>query len=231
MGFRFRRSVRILPGIRLNFSRSGVSATVGKRGISMTVGPKGTHVNAGIPGTGLSYRQRIDAHRDDGAANIQACPECSAIISPGATVCPNCSFPFCLLPTNKVEKSFGKKFWMTLFVVIFIGMAATLYAVRFEGSQDRESKDKLYSPAHQAVLSHFKSGEEKKVIDAVWTSDDIFKIGMVNDGTSHNGYAEYACNIMYDNGFRGKEVWVQIVDIGVLNRSGKWVKIGEAHCR
>lgn len=59
MSLRFRRSVRLFPGVRLNFSLSGVSTTIGVRGASVTVGPRGTHVNAGIPGSGLSYRTPI----------------------------------------------------------------------------------------------------------------------------------------------------------------------------
>jgi len=56
MAFRFRRSIRITRGLRLNLSKSGVSATVGRKGLTATFGPKGSAVNVGIPGTGLSYR-------------------------------------------------------------------------------------------------------------------------------------------------------------------------------
>lgn len=58
MSFRFRTSVKLAPGIRLNFSRSGVSTTFGGRGLSMNVGRRGTRVTAGIPGTGLSFHSR-----------------------------------------------------------------------------------------------------------------------------------------------------------------------------
>ena len=61
MGLRFRRSVRLFPGVRLNFSRSGVSTSVGVRGATMTLGPRGAYANVGIPGSGLSYRTRLDA--------------------------------------------------------------------------------------------------------------------------------------------------------------------------
>lgn len=61
MGFRFRRSVRLFPGVRLNFSRSGVSTSIGVRGASMTLGSRGAYANVGIPGSGLSYRTRLDA--------------------------------------------------------------------------------------------------------------------------------------------------------------------------
>jgi Protein of unknown function (DUF4236) len=60
MGLRFRRSVRLFPGVRLNFSRSGVSTSIGVRGATMTLGPRGAYANVGIPGSGLSYRTRLD---------------------------------------------------------------------------------------------------------------------------------------------------------------------------
>ena len=60
MGFRFRRSIRLAPGVRLNLSSRGLSATVGPRGANVNVGPHGTYVNVGIPGTGLSSRTRVD---------------------------------------------------------------------------------------------------------------------------------------------------------------------------
>jgi hypothetical protein len=55
MGFRFRRTVRLLPGLRLNLSKSGVSASVGTRGAWFTFGRNGTRATVGLPGTGISY--------------------------------------------------------------------------------------------------------------------------------------------------------------------------------
>ncbi len=55
MGFRFRRSLKILPGIRLNLSGSGASVSLGTKGLRYTIGTKGKHATVGIPGTGLSY--------------------------------------------------------------------------------------------------------------------------------------------------------------------------------
>ena len=59
MGFRFRRSVRIMPGLRLNFGKRGVSVSAGPRGAKVTVGPTGTRATVGIPGTGISYTEKI----------------------------------------------------------------------------------------------------------------------------------------------------------------------------
>ncbi len=60
MGLRFRQSIKILPGLRINFGLRGISATVGPRGATVNFGPSGTHLNLGLPGTGLSYRTRLD---------------------------------------------------------------------------------------------------------------------------------------------------------------------------
>lgn len=59
MGFRFQRRLKLFPGVRLNFSRGGISTTIGVRGASVTLGGTGAYVNLGLPGTGLSFRQRI----------------------------------------------------------------------------------------------------------------------------------------------------------------------------
>jgi hypothetical protein len=57
MGFRFRRSFKMLPGVKINLSKSGASVSLGGRGFHYTVGAKGTRVTAGIPGTGLSWTE------------------------------------------------------------------------------------------------------------------------------------------------------------------------------
>lgn len=54
MSFRFRKSVKIAPGIRVNFSKSGISTSIGKRGAIVNISKRGTRVTAGIPGTGIS---------------------------------------------------------------------------------------------------------------------------------------------------------------------------------
>lgn len=55
MGFRFRKMVRVAPGIRLNISKSGISTSLGGRGASVNIGPRGVRQTVGIPGTGLAF--------------------------------------------------------------------------------------------------------------------------------------------------------------------------------
>jgi TonB family protein len=62
MGFRFNRRIRILPGLRLNFSKGGVSMSIGGRGAWLTFGKRGVGTTVGIPGTGLSDTSTSGTH-------------------------------------------------------------------------------------------------------------------------------------------------------------------------
>src|SRR3954451_9918423 len=53
--FRFWRRIRLFPGLTLNLSKSGVSASLGVKGGHVTVGSKGTRTTVGLPGTGMSW--------------------------------------------------------------------------------------------------------------------------------------------------------------------------------
>jgi hypothetical protein len=55
MGFRFRRTFKIIPGVRLNLSGGGASVSLGPRGLRYTIGSRGTRTTIGLPGSGLSW--------------------------------------------------------------------------------------------------------------------------------------------------------------------------------
>ena len=57
MGFRFQRRIRLLPGIRLNLSKGGISMSLGRRGAWATFGRGRQRTSVGLPGTGLSYTE------------------------------------------------------------------------------------------------------------------------------------------------------------------------------
>lgn len=59
MGWGFRKSIKLAPGVRLNLSRSGISTSFGGRGATVNIGQKGTRATVGIPGTGISFSQRV----------------------------------------------------------------------------------------------------------------------------------------------------------------------------
>jgi hypothetical protein len=59
MGLRFHRVFSVLPGVRINLSKSGLSTSVGPRGADVNIGRHGVTTNASLPGTGLSYRSKL----------------------------------------------------------------------------------------------------------------------------------------------------------------------------
>jgi hypothetical protein len=55
MGFRFRYSFKLMPGVQLNLSKGGMSTSLGTRGAWFTLGAKGARATVGLPGSGMSY--------------------------------------------------------------------------------------------------------------------------------------------------------------------------------
>lgn len=59
MGIRFRKSIKLLPGIRLGLSKSWFSFRLGGKGIGVTLSRNGIRGSASALGTGLSYSTNI----------------------------------------------------------------------------------------------------------------------------------------------------------------------------
>ncbi|MGQ7959900.1 hypothetical protein ACUTAF_19645 [Pseudomonas sp. SP16.1] len=74
-----------------------------------------------------------------------------------------------------------------------------------------------------------KSGEEPKVKDAVWMTDRNLYVGVIDDGSSRDGFAEYICSVADDHGL--KPSLVKIIDIVKVSRTGKFVELGKTYCR
>ena len=64
MTVRFRRSLKIAPGIHLNFNKNSTSLSLGPRGAHYTMSSTGRRtVSAGIPGTGLYAYETVNPKR------------------------------------------------------------------------------------------------------------------------------------------------------------------------
>jgi hypothetical protein len=77
--FRFRRRIKIAPGVHWNIGKKGSSVSFGGRGVTYTVGPQGSRTTVGIPGTGVSYTH-VQPHSP---------PTPPATASPPTTPAPN----------------------------------------------------------------------------------------------------------------------------------------------
>lgn len=66
MGLRFRKSINLPGGFRINLSKSGVGFSWGVKGARITRTAKGkTQATVSIPGTGVSYVQDLDNLGED----------------------------------------------------------------------------------------------------------------------------------------------------------------------
>lgn len=109
MPWRFRRSVRVAKGVRINFGKKGMSLTTGRKGFHTTIGHGQVRTTIGMPGTGISYThvsgkkkkpartQRLPQyHRSQPLLIMYTCPRCGfAFNAPPAWVgpCPRCTRP------------------------------------------------------------------------------------------------------------------------------------------
>ena len=56
MGLRFRKSIKIAPGVKMNIGKKSVGISVGTKGARMSINSSGRRTTSiGVPGTGLSY--------------------------------------------------------------------------------------------------------------------------------------------------------------------------------
>jgi len=74
MSWRFRKSFKVIPGVRLNLSRSGLSASIGGAPITLNIGQHGLVGTASLPGTGISYRHKFGAVPQDGSPALSLPP-------------------------------------------------------------------------------------------------------------------------------------------------------------
>jgi len=55
LGIRFYRSFKVLPGLRVNLSKSGLSGSIGRAGLNVNLSKRGKRFTFGLPGSGASY--------------------------------------------------------------------------------------------------------------------------------------------------------------------------------
>lgn len=73
--FRFRRSIKLFPGVRWNIGKKSTSLSFGVRGANYTVGTSGSRSTVGIPGTGLSYTE-TSRHGSRPSGQSSGCAGC-----------------------------------------------------------------------------------------------------------------------------------------------------------
>ena len=128
MGLRFRKSIKIAPGVRLNLGKKSSSISFGGKGMRHTISSTGRRTTTvGIPGSGLSYSHTHGSKKPAQTKSISTrqggnmkkqksptiCKKCGAELSKNAKVCRYCR--------TKVKKPAYKKWWVWLLVLALLG--------------------------------------------------------------------------------------------------------------
>ena len=109
MGFSFRKRLKIMKGLYLNFSKNGVSTSVGGPGATLNFGKNGTRVTTSIPGTGIRYSKNLSGNKKDTVSDFQDGTD------PVLTI-DNYNF------TGKVPKDANKNFFYLSIIFIILGV-------------------------------------------------------------------------------------------------------------
>jgi len=81
------------------------------------------------------------------------------------------------------------------------------------------------------LVSYFSGPDEPLVEKALWTSDQIFNIGIHDMGATEHNLARQACILLEQQGF-GAAYRVRVIDINSMgDKEQDWEIIGEARCR
>ncbi|ALQ35527.1 DUF4236 domain-containing protein [Fusobacterium hwasookii] len=109
MSFSFRKRLKIMKGLYLNFSKNGVSTSVGGPGATLNFGKNGTRVTTSIPGTGIRYSKNLSNNKKDIVSDFQ--DESNSVLT-----IDNYNF------TGKVPKDANKNFFYLSIIFIILGI-------------------------------------------------------------------------------------------------------------
>lgn len=122
MGLRFRKSIKIAPGVKVNLNKNSASVSVGTKGKHYTVNSNGkTTKTVGIPGTGLSY---------------------STTSGGGNKKTPNKSKSTAVSKNRESKKKNGCAGCLTSFLVVF-GILFILFMIIPSGDKKDDAKNPL----------------------------------------------------------------------------------------
>jgi tetratricopeptide (TPR) repeat protein len=145
VSMRFRKSIKLAPGVRLNVGKKGVGVSAGVRGARISANTSGRRtVSASIPGTGLGYQRSLGGRRK--SPNLQAV----------APVAPMNSLPLPLqipkpgLFAPDYEKEFHKG------ILKFLAEDLDAARLHFRASAEKDSGNRMLSDDFLAGLLSYQ---------------------------------------------------------------------------
>lgn len=109
MGFRFHKSVKIAPGVKLNLGKKSAGISIGGKlgGISFN-SKTGTHARVSAPGTGISYSEKMGGQSKSASKRPFQKKNAHMDLSGGAS------------GANKPRKPFYKRWWFAAIIAVCV---------------------------------------------------------------------------------------------------------------
>jgi hypothetical protein len=161
MGFRFRKSVKILPGVRVNFGKKGfTSTTIGGRFFKTNISNRGVKHTFSLPGTGVSYQTQPykNTSANDSSANSNTqlywyCANCHNANLPDSTFCYKCSGGYVPNPHQPVLGSKDGKHLLILLGVVLGVIFVAAFIMLIANPSPRNITTQSYSSSPVRPLS------------------------------------------------------------------------------
>ena len=88
-----------------------------------------------------------------------------------------------------------------------------------------------FGPEYDTIVKIFQGEDEPDAMDAFWENQELLKIGVFKHSKDYDQYANHVCGVIEKNGFKGKAVATQIIDLKKLAETEEWVVLGQAQCQ
>ncbi len=187
MSLRFRRSVRIAPGVKLNFTKTGLGLTAGTRGAHYSVNTSGAITRSvGIPGTGLYYQDRHSGARP-GTARSRPAARRTATVPTAPAVSPEALVPKPGLLASGTERAYHRGVLayfagdraetLAAFEEVLAHDPSVTSAHVFAGVAASNLEDSRRAAAHLEAVIASATGLPDK-LQAQYLPDSIFSIGL-----------------------------------------------------
>ena len=125
MGMRFRKSIKLSGGTKLNLSKSGVGISTGVKGFRVSKNTSGrSRVTASLPGTGLSYTKEYGSSGSSG--NSQSAPVHHSSSYSGGSSAPSGDGP-----VKKDKPPFFQRTGIIILLLIFFAPAGIYLLWRY----------------------------------------------------------------------------------------------------
>jgi hypothetical protein len=111
---------------------------------------------------------------------------------------------------------------------VLIGL---VYFMNSNSNNDNNANTSSTNTNNEKALIEIR--KEKKVKEAIITEAKVLYISVADDGTKRDGYTEYLCQILKENGSNIN--WIKVTKVNSTNDPNRdnayGVLLGESHCQ